>query len=307
MAWYVHALCAACDDDADTSLSTDTFRAYFMSRLRRWERRLEPFAISNLTQFLIAGQAVVFLAIWLRPGLAEQLTLQPARLWAGEWWRALSFVFVPALGLIFWILAMMVLHLAGTALESMWGTLRYNLFVLTGILFTVAAAAVIGAVAPMDEAVSNAWLYSSIFLAFAYLNPEFELLMMLVIPVKIKWLGLLTLAASAYAFLTGLATFRQGGWVLCLVVLAGNLNLLLFLGPDLFRRVRRGNLRALQRHEQAQRASTPRHVCTVCGATERSHPDREFRYCPQCAGTPAYCNEHLAGHEHRPAPPEVSR
>ena len=42
----------------------------------------------------------------------------------------------------------------------------------------------------------------------------------------------------------------------------------------------------------------PRHRCAVCGVTDLSHPDYEFRYCSKCNGAYEYCQEHLFTHTH---------
>ena len=41
------------------------------------------------------------------------------------------------------------------------------------------------------------------------------------------------------------------------------------------------------------------HKCTVCGKTEVSDPDAEFRYCSKCNGNYEYCMDHLHNHEHK--------
>ena len=51
---------------------------------------------------------------------------------------------------------------------------------------------------------------------------------------------------------------------------------------------------AQRRVEQEQ----PRHRCHVCGKTDRSHPQLDFRYCSQCAGDECYCPEHIGNHVH---------
>ena len=40
------------------------------------------------------------------------------------------------------------------------------------------------------------------------------------------------------------------------------------------------------------------HRCTICGITDRTHPQMDFRYCSKCAGSPCYCADHLRNHEH---------
>ncbi|HEY6007529.1 MAG TPA: hypothetical protein VIU40_04340, partial [Geobacteraceae bacterium] len=48
----------------------------------------------------------------------------------------------------------------------------------------------------------------------------------------------------------------------------------------------------------ARRPDEPYHRCTVCGITDQSHPQTDFRYCPQCDGQYGYCQEHIFSHEH---------
>jgi hypothetical protein len=43
----------------------------------------------------------------------------------------------------------------------------------------------------------------------------------------------------------------------------------------------------------------PFHTCVVCGVTDLSHPDMDFRYCPDCADSAGYCTEHIRAHQHR--------
>ena len=41
-----------------------------------------------------------------------------------------------------------------------------------------------------------------------------------------------------------------------------------------------------------------RHKCTVCGRTDTTHPDLEFRYCSRCNGYYCYCIDHINDHPH---------
>jgi hypothetical protein len=40
------------------------------------------------------------------------------------------------------------------------------------------------------------------------------------------------------------------------------------------------------------------HRCAVCGKTDVSHPQMEFRYCSRCNGYYCYCAEHINTHIH---------
>ena len=40
------------------------------------------------------------------------------------------------------------------------------------------------------------------------------------------------------------------------------------------------------------------HRCTVCGRTDASNPELEFRYCSKCNGYYCYCSDHINNHSH---------
>ena len=55
-----------------------------------------------------------------------------------------------------------------------------------------------------------------------------------------------------------------------------------------------------QRTASGARTMQPyRHKCCVCGRTDVSDPDLEFRYCSKCIGPYEYCSEHIYTHVHR--------
>ena len=193
----------------------------------------------------------------------------------------------------------MCLHFMGSALEASWGTVHYNVFIFVAYLASIGSAVLVGMVFGGDPEATNMYLYGSIFLAFAYLFPDFEILLFFFLPVKVKWIALITVVLFLIEFLQGMATFTQGGWLDCVLILSANLNLSLFLGRDIAERLRNSNRRMLKKFQVLGQVKTARHTCCVCGATEMTHPDREFRYCTECEGTPAYCDFHLVGHQHR--------
>ena len=67
--------------------------------------------------------------------------LIPELVLAGEWWRLVTFLFIPPVtNVIFAFFAWYLFNLMGSALEGRWGAFRYNLFLLVGYLVTVAVA-----------------------------------------------------------------------------------------------------------------------------------------------------------------------
>jgi hypothetical protein len=281
-----------------------------MSLVSRLERRFGRFAIPNLTVFLIAGQACLYLAALMPQGVSlERIALDPARVLHGEVWRLVTFLFTPPnTAPIFVLFYFMLLHLFGNSLEHYWGTFRYNLFLLVGYVANVGAAFIATAFAggfalnlpeglqsAVGATASNGFLYGSIFLAFARLYPDFILNLFFVLPIRIKWLALLAWLGYGYAFLRSAA---EGDWMTMMVVVASVLNYLLFFGPEHIREWRHGHRRRSFQTKAKKATAAPRHECRVCGLNSDESPKTLFRYCSKCAGQACYCPEHIRDHEH---------
>lgn len=249
------------------------------------ERRLGWLAIPNLTSLLVFGQLGAFVLSRAEPRFTDALLLLPNKVFEGQVWRVASFVFVPTSdSMIFILFELYLLYLYGQALESLWGALRYTLFVLIGWVATAAAAFLF----PYAIA-TNLYLMLSIFLAFAQVNPEFELRLFFVLPVKIKHLGWFTWAYFGYSFFSGPGAMRAA-------IAAGTLNFFLFFGKSIYQRARYGARRKVHRAKTEQASLGALHRCSVCGITSDDDKETLFRYCSKCDGTPCFCENHLAEH-----------
>ena len=259
-----------------------------MNFLDKLERKIGRYALSNVTIYLIAGQTI-FYVMFMTGRLDRSVTwLAADSLLQGEWWRLATFLFDPPLSNPFFaFFAWYLFYLMGSALEEQWGAFRYNVYLLIGCVMTVAVAFLTPA-AP----VSNVFIGGSVFLAFAFLYPDFELLIFFILPVRIKWLALITWLGYGYQVLFG-------GWSTRLLVLASVCNFLLFFARDLLWRIKSGQRQmAWQSRQPSRQDSRPLHRCTVCGINDKSHPQMDFRYCPDCAGQHGYCEAHIRDHEH---------
>ncbi len=266
-----------------------------MSLLTKLERLLGRFAIPSLSLYLVIGQ-VLFWGLALMAGFnIERIALLPAAVIAGEGWRLVTFLFLPPslsadpFSIVFMAFGWYMFYLMGSALEHYWGDFRYNVFIGVGWFLTVAAA-----FATPGSYASYFFLTGSVFLAFAYLNPDFELLIFFILPVKIKWLALLMWLWFGY-------TVIVGSWSERLAVLAAIGNFLLFFSGNIISGIRSGRQRMT--HQARVFAASPderepRHRCRICGKTELSDPRADFRYCSKCAGNQCYCSDHLFNHEH---------
>ena len=262
-----------------------------MSLISALEKRFGHWSIPHLALYLIALQAIG--VVLLLGGYADesQLLLHGASvIQRGEWWRILSFLMLPAVDLegslfMLWLFfSFYIFFLMSNALERQWGTFRFNLFILSGYLLTV----VMCFLSP-SSIIINTFFLGGVFLAFATLFPDFQLLLFFILPVKVKWLGWLT--AGLYLF-----TLLFGGMGVRLGVAAAFINYALFFGRSFLRNVHAARRRQAFESRQAEAAARPMHTCTTCGATNRSNPTLHFRYCSTCGN--CYCEEHISDHSH---------
>lgn len=260
-----------------------------MSWLDKAERWVRPFAVPNVTVYLIVGQTIVWALALSKPEILDAVALVPARVLQGEVWRLVTFIFDPPVtNAIFAFFAWYLFYLMGDALEHQWGVARYNLFLLIAYLATLLASFL------TPQAMStNAYIGGSVFLAFAYLFPDFQILLFFILPVKVKWLALITWIGYFLRFAFGPT------WTDRFLVLAAVLNFLLFFGRDIFMTMRAGRYRMKRQVQQIKQQGQPVHCCVVCGVTDKSSPDMDFRYCSKCADSPCYCRDHIRDHEHR--------
>lgn len=253
-----------------------------MKFIDRLEKRYRRFTFEHLTKKLMVGQIVCCIAAMLQPQLVQRLALVPSAVLEGEVWRVITFAIVldpptGAVSALFLFFYFWLFWIMGNALENEWGKFRYNLYVLIALVLTFAAAWI-----TPNQPTNSSYVYMSIFLAFAYLYPDFEILMFLIIPVKMKWLALITWLFLAVGFVVGDLPAK------CMI-LAGITNFGVFFGPEIVMKLVRKKRRMAMDAEAAIEAQQPFHTCEQCGATDRTHPDREFRYVPLDGQTRCVC------------------
>lgn len=249
--------------------------------LDKLEQKLGRFAIPHLTWILIGGQIMFYFGIVGNPDLYNEMVLIPQRVLDGEIWRLFVFLFIPEASHPLWFaIAMYVLHLMGTSLESRWGDFKYNLYILIGMLGTIG-----GAFAFSNAPATNFYIMTSIFLAFACLFPDVQFLMFFVIPVKVKYLGMLTAGLLAISFLGA-----DGAEKMAISIAMANFTL--FFGPQIYRQMRSKNKLAAKKNQAIKEANTPFHVCSVCKKTDLTDPQLHFRYQSGNDGPICFCEDH---------------
>lgn len=281
-----------------------------MNFLNKMERKFGRYAIHNLTKYMIGCYAIGYILLYAGNlfgfSITEYLTLSPYHILHGQIWRIVSWLLIPppTSNIVFVLIMLLFYYSLGETLERTWGAFRYNVYILGGVLFTVIGAFLLyfmmGANPFLSMAYSMAfstyYINLSIFLAFAANYPDMQVLFMMIIPMRMKWLAVLDIAYLLYDMV-------KGGWGIRTVILASLLNFIIyFLSTRNYQRI---SPKEIHRKQQFQRAVHPKmapgvtkHKCAVCGRTEKDGDDLEFRFCSKCNGNYEYCQDHLFTHKH---------
>ena len=283
-------------------------------------RKLEKYAIPNLTLYLIICYGIGYLMQYLVPAGYQYLMLDPFLVLKGQVWRLVTWILIPpdSSNIFFVLITLYLYYSLGGLLERIWGTYKYNVYLFSGLLFTILGAFVLcgysvlmGAQPTMYTGLyllnngsavyfgqfSTYYINMSIFLACAASIPDVQVLLMFIFPIKVKWLGIV------YGIIL-LVNCIQGGIDTWIVVIFSLLNFLVFfLRSKGKMHLSVGQIKRQQEFHQKMRSAgqtkgITRHKCAICGRTELDGDDLEFRFCSKCNGNYEYCQYHLFTHEH---------
>lgn len=252
------------------------------------EARFGRFAMPGILKAVAGFQVLVYVLVAFTTSgstVADSsfyslLTLDRESVLSGQVWRLFTFIFLPINTNPLWVaISALFLVFINNAIESEWGSFKLNAFVLLGMLF------VAGGVVFLGGWPTGLYLFSVFILAAAVLHPEQEILLMLIIPVKLKWVGVFTFATMVLAFLGSPAPIQ-------VTIFLSFANFLLFFGPETLRKMKhRGEVTERRRRFQSVLPDEEDafHVCIGCGKTDVADPEEEFRvagdgeeYCSGC-------------------------
>lgn len=236
------------------------------------ESKFGRFAIPGLVQVIAMFQLLVlFMVMVMSPeGAAAYLMfldLNPARVMNGEVWRLITHVFIPGnFSLIWALIGTMFMMWIGRGLDDAWGAFRVNLYIFGWMFAVTLGALIFGWPAP------GMFLYQTLLFAFATLFPNEEIMIYFILPVKMKWVALLSAGMTAFLVM------RDPSFLL--PVIACHLNYLVVFGPG-FMSERAKQARVMARRGQFESAKLAEgtffHQCSVCKKTEIDNPQLDFR------------------------------
>ena len=284
---------------------------------RRFERfcfRNRDKGIPNLMLYISLGSALVYLFTLFTNNytLYQYLIFDRELILQGQVWRLISYPLVYNAGnIVLTAITLLCYYSLGRAIENIWGTLRFNLFYLSGVILMDIYCML------FDGWASVTYLNLSLFLAYATMHPDAHFLLFFIIPVKAWIFAVIDLAITLYEVLVySIPVFMFPYNLFPLVAIA---NYLLFFGKDvknIFPMSWRVNASRLFKKKPKKAKVVPfpgagsyeattakqqapyTHRCTVCGRTDTTNPELEFRYCSRCKGYYCYCEDHISNHTH---------
>ena len=285
-----------------------------------FEKKFGKYAISNVSLMLILCYAVGYVLQLISPAFLNFLTLDPYAILHGQVWRLVTWILVPPDSLdIFTLLMLYFYYSVGNSLERYWGTYQYNVYLLRGMVLTVLTSFLVMGVsyllygnmlatpevaqavfASFSSLFSTYYINMSILLAFAATFPDVQVLLMFVIPVKMKWLGVVYGVMLVLQLVSGTG-FPMGDLFYRSAIAVSLLNFAIFflMSKNKIHMTPKQMKRRQQFKQEVKRNTRiTKHKCAICGRTDEDDETLEFRFCSKCEGNYEYCQYHLFTHEH---------
>ena len=289
--------------------------------MSEFEKKFGKYAIKNLTLILIICYIIGYILRFapVLSGILNYLTLNPYAILHGQVWRLITWIIIPpSESNLFFVLIMLYFYYSiGTTMERVWGEYKYNLYILTGLLLMIVAsflsyayvlimygksfgsAEISVLMQSVSYVFSTYYINMSILLAFAATFPDNVVLFMFIIPLKMKWLGIVYGGWLAFEGITALVS---GNVYLFFAIVASLLTFAIFwVSGGRFMHLRPKEVKRRNEFKRSVKITPPgitKHKCAVCGRSENDDPSLEFRFCSKCNGNYEYCQEHLFTHTH---------
>ena len=287
-----------------------------MKKIRRsFERfclRNQNKGIPNLMLYICSGNAVVYLLSMITQNnyLYYLLCFDRTLILRGQVWRLVTYPLTMQAGMggglsILLVTIMLLCYYSlGRVIEQRWGTFKFNLFYLSGVVMMDMFCMFF----PNCRA-DVYYLNMSLFLSYATMFPDATFLLYMIIPIKAWIFALIDLV------LVLLGTF-QNPFPYNFFPLIALANYFLFFGSDILNLLPIKWQLKLRKMFGMKNSSGPKvihfkvssqpkqekqpynHRCTVCGRTDVTNPELEFRYCSRCKGYYCYCQDHINDHAH---------
>lgn len=157
-----------------------------MNWVDKLERKYGHLAPEGLIRYISALIVFVFILNSSNLLTYQKLALNGHLILSGEVWRIVTFALIPvSTNFLFLIFELSILILCADGLEANWGTFKLGLYYVFGLFFISLASLL----SPYVYLPGSYFIYLSLFLGFATLYPDYEILLFLILPVKVKYMA----------------------------------------------------------------------------------------------------------------------
>lgn len=263
-----------------------------MNWLDKLERKYGNYGLEGLMRYISLLMLSVFILNKSNLLPYYKLYLNIGAIMHGEVWRIFTFLLIPqSSNILFLIFELSILVMCADGLEAEWGTFKLTVYYFCGAIANILMACIV----PEIQLGSN-YIYLSLFLGFATLYPDYEILIFFILPVKMKYIA-----------------FLSGAWIIYVIALSPIYmkiamalsvgNYILFFWKEAFNTMKRNYRQKSRQKKYAEAFQTEvkaKNECSICHRTEITNPELDFRYCTCKKCGPdgrAFCMEHLAEHK----------
>ena len=252
-----------------------------MKKLNQWIDRFAyshpRFGIPNLMLYIAIANAVTYLlTVFAGAEALSFLEFDLYHLMQGEVWRIVTFVLLPFTYRPFTLFILLSFYyFVGGTLEREWGTAKFTLYYLSGMLLSVLGTVILSLATGYDGwSLSSAYYINlTIFLAFAALYPDAQIMFYMVIPLKAKWLAWADIALFAWEIVKDL---RIGWYAGALAAVVAILNFVIFFWEDI------RNMLGIQSRQRSRQAIQFK---SAVRQQKRAEADRGYRHKCEPSGT----------------------
>ena len=296
-----------------------------MGFIDKLEKKYGRYAIDNLIIYVLAAYGIGYVMNKLAPQIYDMLIMSPELVCKGQVWRLFTWIFtIPQELDVFVVFMFLFYYWIGTNLEKYWGSFKYNMYMISGWLFMTVGTMLVYVVSllAMGEgislSVSTYYINLTSFLACATVFPNAQVYLLMVVPIKMKWLAIVDIIVLGYEFVSMLLfvvryspieiIIYSGGELTreicianCVSIVISVLNFIVFYFNS--RHGKRFTPKEIKRKQTFKRKvktsnGDAKHKCAICGRSENDGEGLVFRFCSRCDGNYEYCQDHLFTHEH---------
>ncbi|MCQ2400714.1 MAG: rhomboid family intramembrane serine protease [Lachnospiraceae bacterium] len=175
----------------------------------RIKRKLSKIAVNNLSLYITVIFAIGYLLLRTDMGIelySRTLAFYPREVLHGQVWRILTAVFYPpsnTSNILLGALSIFIYYNFASAVERTMGSTEFNIYFFGSFLFGEIGSIIYYLITGVNYPFIPMYTHFSVFMAFAVLYAEAQVLLFFIIPIKVKWVAMVELAIYIFEFFAG--------------------------------------------------------------------------------------------------------